>query len=237
MSLCERFEKIHGYKFTEPVTYNEKLFWRMMDKRNCPERIVEMANKYTARSFIDGSGACSIPIATGYPMFVKANNMSGRNRLVTSDEDLSKVVRWILRQPRDYGAKKGEWWYQEMTPCILYEEVLEDFTEVKFFCFHGRAEFIQILDGKKRSWFTREGRYLNMNSLIRKKSKIRKLPDITEALKVADRLSKDVDHVRVDLILSDKIYFTEFTFAHISGRDKWSDPDFDRHMGSFWRLP
>lgn len=235
MNLCERFEKIHGYRLDlkNPQTYNEKLFWRMSAKKNCPDRIVEMADKMRLREF--AKDAKLIPTANTFPMFIKANNMSGRNVFVENEKQLARAVMWILRQPRDYGAVKGEWWYQEMTPAILFQEPIKNFTELKFFCFHGRAEYLQICDGDKRSWFTREGQYLNMRS-HRKKSKIKTLPDITKALKIADDLSSGIDHVRVDLLLADEIYLTEFTFAHVSGRDKWSDPEFDRKMGEKWKI-
>ena len=59
----------------------------------------------------------------------------------------------------------------------------------------------------------------------------------SELVRVADELSKGIDHVRVDLYLAkDQIYFGELTFSTGSGRIKWNPVEFDSYLGSLWDL-
>ena len=59
----------------------------------------------------------------------------------------------------------------------------------------------------------------------------------SELIRVADELSKGIDHVRVDLYLAkDQIYFGELTFSSGGGRIKWNPAEFDSYLGSLWDL-
>ena len=63
------------------------------------------------------------------------------------------------------------------------------------------------------------------------------LKSVVKLVRVADELSKGIDHVRVDLYLAKgKIYFGELTFSTGSGRIKWNPVEFDSYLGSLWDL-
>ena len=59
-----------------------------------------------------------------------------------------------------------------------------------------------------------------------------------EMIEIAERLSKGIPHIRVDLYdACDQIYFGELTFFDGSGFDKIEPVEWDYKLGSMIRLP
>lgn len=55
---------------------------------------------------------------------------------------------------------------------------------------------------------------------------------------IARDIGRDYDFIRVDLYEAlGKIYFGEITPYPTGGLAKYNDPEFDRMLGSYWRLP
>lgn len=239
--LISRFVRNHKYNpdLESPVKWSEKILWRMLYDRN--PLFPVLTDKYKAKDYIKGlSDAKPIPTLdkTEFPCVMKLTGWSGKTRIVRHGTELRKTQSHFNRLSLEkYATTKGEWWYWEIPFQIIYEPLIENYVEVKFFCFHGRVEYILLLDGNKRSWFTRYGNFLDMTDDKYPKG-THTLPDIRNAVECADILGEGLDHVRVDLMVTpSEIYFGEYTFSHRSGQSRWSDPGFDDRMGSHWRLP
>lgn len=59
-----------------------------------------------------------------------------------------------------------------------------------------------------------------------------------DMLKIAEILSKDIPHVRIDLYcIENKIYFGEATFYTGSGFIPFDDKEWDYKLGSWLKLP
>ena len=112
--------------------------------------------------------------------------------------------------------------------------------DYKFFCFNGKAEFLYVMGDRK------VGEQVRVRIMDRE---FRRLPvlrvgdadigDITipenykEMLSIAEYLSMDFPHVRVDLYnINRKILFGELTFYNASGYMKYEPDAFDIDMGS-----
>lgn len=202
-----------------------------------------LADKLKAKEYVDG--LCDvIPVPTLHPdktfdrpYIMKPTGWSGKTRIIRSTQDYWAACKMFERiKDKKYATGKGEWWYWGIPFEIFCEPLIENFIEVKFFCFHGRAEYILLLDGSKRSWFTRSEEFLDMTD-DKYPMGTDNLPDIRNAVECADTLSEGLDHVRVDLMVTpDNIYFGEYTWAHRSGQSRWSDPGFDERLGSHWKI-
>ena len=235
------FRKAHGYRpdTENPKTYNEKVLRRKLTRNG---RIPFFADKARAKDWIRRNGPHGLEVIPSVfpseytmPFIIKPTNSSGRNRIIRDEDSWEKAIDFYDKlRKMNYGAEKGEWWYSEIPFQLLYEPLLDIKYELRFFCFHGKAEFIYLRQNEKNSWFTRGGEFLDMRC-DKWETGEKQLPDIRNGIQLAEQLSRDWDHVRLDfLYTSGAIYFCEFTFAHRSGHAVWSDPDFDKQLGAYW---
>jgi hypothetical protein len=186
---------------------------------------------------------------------IKHTNGSGKNIFVTdkSVADLSQIKKeisdWLKKDSVNYGR---EWGYNDVKSQIVIEAIIprdenNDLPDYKFFCFNGKVEFLYTMvdyvddhDAGKCSFFDRE---FNKLPYARSEYKaidrtIAKPSDFEEMLKVAEVLSKDFPHVRVDFYNVDgRIIFGELTFYNASGYTVFSPDEFDFIMGDKFRLP
>ena len=66
---------------------------------------------------------------------------------------------------------------------------------------------------------------------------IEKPKNINMVISLAETLSTEFNHVRVDFYIVDgEIYFGEMTFFHGTGFGKWTPESFDAEMGSWMDL-
>ena len=66
----------------------------------------------------------------------------------------------------------------------------------------------------------------------------RKPDNFESIITIAERLSADFPHVRVDLYnINRRIYFGELTFFNASGYMKYDPDSFDTNIGNKWKLP
>jgi hypothetical protein len=111
-----------------------------------------------------------------------------------------------------------EWAYKDIEPNLLVEEVLthngkipEDY---KFFMVNGECVFIQVRHAAKKrdlyspNWDLMEAKFLYPASGLLTERPIQ----LTEMIRLAEALAKNIDFVRVDLYITDKgIKFGELT--------------------------
>lgn len=185
---------------------------------------------------------------------IKHTNGSGANIFIQDKskvefEDIrDKVDSWMDRKNINYGR---EWCYYNVEPRIVIERLLErdennDIPDYKFFCFNGKVKYlytmVDYVDDHKNgrcSFFTpnfeklpyRRSEYMEINRDIPKP------PNFEKMIKVAEILSEDFPHVRVDLYnIKGKIIFGELTFYNASGYTIFTPDEFDFILGEEFDL-
>lgn len=232
--MIELFKQRNGFapNLDNPTRYTEKVLLRKLGPRN--QLFKDLAHKIRSKGIAKAKGVDPVPIIEPdllqLPFVMKPAGWSGKTRIIRTTQDYYAAQKGLSRLGR-YGQGKGEWWY-DFPNEVFCEKYLEDFIEVKFFCFHGKARYIYLIDGERRSWFTRKGDYINVRC-DKYESGTKSLPDISGMIEAADRLSEGIDHVRVDLYKNEKVWFGEFTMAHRSGHVQFSD-GFDEELGRWW---
>ena len=149
-------------------------------------------------------------VAYAYPVpcVVKPTHLSGEV-IIRRDEyaviDPGTLRRWFAAR---YYPLKREPNYRHLAPKVIVEECVpfggadgpDDF---KFFCFFGRAQFIQLDEGRfgahRRRMYARDWTPLPF-TLTRAPSEVRPTPPNLEAMTaVAERLAAPFEFMRVDL--------------------------------------
>lgn len=138
----------------------------------------------------------------------------------------------------------AEWQYKNLKPRIIVEELIEtdkpELIDYKFFCFNGKVEYIYIAHGTTSGdknycidFYDKKWTWKNVKRVGHKNyGPIEKPKKFEEMKKIAETLSKDFEHVRVDLYCeNDKIYFGELTFTTGAGLGKFDPMSFDYELG------
>lgn len=114
-------------------------------------------------------------------------------------------------------------------------------TDYKFFCFNGVVDNAMIVEDRESGApkffhvdmngnilpYNRMGRYLPNNV------KMKLVPEMEQMKAIAEKLSKGLPHVRIDLYdVNGKIYFGEYTFYNQSGFEDGFGEESDLYLGS-----
>lgn len=147
-----------------------------------------------------------------------------------------------------------EWAYKNIVPKIVCERLLgkpeeasRGITDYRFFCFCGKPRFIMVDVAKyqdiKRNLYLPDWTYIDMRVVYDTLGDTLKKPErLEEMIRVAEILSEDFPHVRVDLYCIDEngkesIYFGELTFYHTGGNSAKYDKEFNRFISEGFVLP
>lgn len=145
-----------------------------------------------------------------------------------------------------------EWpYYSGKKHRILVEEYLETPDEIglldyKFFCFNGKVEFIYICSNRRGGQSVQidivSPEYRKLEVTRVGDEPIGELPakpeNFDEMIRIAENLSMEFPHVRVDLYnVNGDIRFGELTFFNASGYMIYNPDDFDIDMGAKFILP
>lgn len=189
----------------------------------------ELPNKFVAKDTL-GGGSLTVLIA------------KNKEEL---DFNQTRVLfeRWINTKPHVKGDGR-EWpYYSGKRHRVIIEELIESecgLTDYKFFCFKGKISCIYVIGNREIGG---HGELAIMDNNFRRlpvqsKTQARMnntpaIPQNFEKMKyVAQELSKDFPHVRVDLYNVDgKIYFGELTFYGASGYQQFVPDGFDFELG------
>jgi hypothetical protein len=180
---------------------------------------------------------------------LKSNAASGANIIVAKKtKNLIKIwIKFFILKFISYEKSGREWGYYGTQEKVYVEQMLErdldgDIPDYKFFCFNGRVEVLYIMQDYidnhnqgKCSFFDRDFNLINATrseyAPITKKVVAPK--NFEYMIKIAEDLSKDFPHVRVDLYnISGKIFFGEMTFYPASGYSKFTPDEFDYDLGA-----
>jgi len=251
----------------DPKTFNEKIQWsKLFDSTPIKTKL---ADKYLVRDWIKEKigEKYLIPLLGVYDKFeeinfnelpnqfvIKCNHGCGYNIIVKDKTkiDLSEIKNKINKwMNENFALKYGlELHYSNIPHKIIIEKYIEnktshDLYDYKFWCFDGKVKYIQFLsernlDGLKMAFYD-----LNWNkqdfvySYPLDSKTIEKPNNLDQMIELAEILSKNFNHVRVDFYRMDDgtIYFGEMTFTSASGIGKWNKEEANYYLGELFKLP
>ena len=173
--------------------------------------------------------------------------------------DIEKAKEKINRSLKtNYYYSGREWPYKDVKPRIIAEQYMSDkatqteglsekaLVDYKFFCFQGVADSVMVCTERETGepkfyFFDKEWKLKKYNKRGKEAPDHFTLPkpkDMDKMFAMAERLSRDIPYVRVDLYnINDLIYFGELTFFPDSGFDANILPESDRYWGDMIQLP
>ena len=241
-----------------PRRYTEKLQWYKLYYRN--PIMTKCVDKYFVREYIKSKKLDYI-LNELYNVYdnveeinfdelpnsfvLKTTNGSGTNILCNNkkelDIDLAKkeLNFYLKRETKNAGR---EWAYNDVRPIIICEKYIKpksesDLKDYKFMCFNGKVEYI-VVDcdrhtNHKRNIYDTTWKNLNIKTDCDSiDHEIKKPSNLKKMISIAEKLSSDFPHVRVDLYDVDgKIIFGELTFYPWSGYVNYYPDTFDFELG------
>ena len=249
-----------------PQTFNEKLQWLKLYDRN--PKYSNYVDKYKAKKIIANvlGEEYVIPNLGVWDSFdeinfdelpeqfvLKCNHGSG-DVLICKDKqtfDKEKARRILTRDlKKDYSIPGREWPYRGVERKIIAEKYMTQpdggLDDYKFFCFDGNVDCVMVVKGRaagdtKFYYCNREWEILPYGRLTRSLPKgytIPKPDNIERMFEIAETLSQDFPHVRIDLYnIEGKIYFGEYTLYSAGGVEVNFDAPTEKHLGDLIVLP
>jgi hypothetical protein len=262
-----RYFKRHGkfVNFKNPKTFNEKIQWLKIYGNL--QKYTNLVDKYEVRKHIAETIGKKylIPLIGIWDKFedinfeklpnqfvLKCTHDSGSVVICTDKaafniEEARNKLNKSLKRNHYYEGRKIQ--YKNIKPRIICEKYMVDesgfeLKDYKIFCFNGVPKIIQVhfdrFTDHKRNLYDIEWNYISAyilhptdpNTIITKPKKLK------EMLYIAEILSKDIPHVRVDLyLIGNDIFFGELTFTHAAGFAKFEPEEFALQMGKWIELP
>jgi len=241
--------------FTNPQSFNEKINYIKLYDKNPLRTLV--ADRIKVQEYISKiSSKCNLikilwsgenftkDIFSQMPtkFVIKANHGSGMVQIVDKNKvDFQtvqkKIEGWL---EIDYGKITRQPAYNNIEKTYIVEEFLDFGLEVipdyKFMCFNGKVEFIQVDSDRftehKRNLYSKNFSPMNIRYEFNQGDLISKPNLLTEAISIAEELSREFDFLRVDLYISDtEIYFGELTNTPDNGFGRFYPKEFDFQLG------
>lgn len=266
ISLLYRMRLGKWPNLKNPKSYNEKLQWiKLHDRR--PEYSI-MVDKYEVKKYIAEriGEEYLIPTLGIWDSFDEIDFNELPDQFVlkcTHDsgglvicQDKSKLDIKAARNKIENSLKTNyfwnsrEWPYKNVKPRIIAEKYMVDESGVelkdyKLFAFNGKTKYIEVdfdryLGGHKRNLYTLDWEYMDVRNKHPNapEVKIEKPECLEELIKLSEKLSEGIPHVRTDFyVINGKIYFGELTFFHGSGMQKFEPESFELQMGEWLILP
>jgi hypothetical protein len=185
----------------------------------------------------------------------KHTNGSGANIFVTDKNEIgiAALKRAVSKLKESSKFKYGrEWCYYNIPSRIIIERLLErdnnnDIPDYKFFCFDGKVKYLYVMTGYvddhnngRCSFFTPEFKKLPYRRSEYRPitEEVPKPENFEEMIEIAEILSGDFPHVRVDLYsLNSQTVFGEMTFYNAGGYTVFYPDEFDYILGREFALP
>ena len=247
------------------VSYNEKLQWLKLHDRN-PEYVIDV-DKYAVRDKISKvlSDDVLIPVLGVYESpediafdrlpkrFVMKCTHGTHCSIICRDKDTfdfenakRKLNTWLKH---NYYYDAREWPYKEIPPRSVIEQFISDahgdIIDYKFMCFHGKVKLIlvhQDINNEKGKHtldlYTPDWKLTEIEWGIPRSGRQLPRPDLLdECFRIAEILSRDRAHVRVDLYIVDgHVYFGELTYYTAAGFKPFRSMEDDIRIGSWISL-
>lgn len=263
-----QFRRKMGYwmDFNNPRTYNEKLQWLKVYKRD--PIMTQMVNKADAKKYVsriigEQHIIKTIGIWSSFDdinfdklpdkFVLKTTHDSGGVVICTDKAKFDrKKAKFKLEKSlnRNYYAGTREWPYKDVPRQIIAEEYMIDesgyeLKDYKWFCFSGepKALFIasdrsSLTEETKFDFFDSDFNHLPFtNGHPNSSVEFIKPKGFEEMKEYARQLSQGFPHLRVDFYdINGKIYFGELTFYHWSGFVKFDPLEWDYIFGSWIKI-
>ena len=166
-----------------------------------------------------------------------------KNKSNLNIEEARKKINSSLK--RNYFWVGREWPYKNIRPRIIAEHYIEDseasggLTDYKLYCFNGKVKLFMVAtdryskNKKRYDYFDENGQWIDMTwGVPNSDGKLMLTPHFNDLKNVAEKLSKGIKHVRVDLYFSNgRIYFGAMTFYDGSGFDVIKPYEWDAKLG------
>ena len=158
--------------------------------------------------------------------------------------DLEAVRSW---RPTELADRYGEWAYSQAEPGYILERRIEtadgeEPNDFRFFTFDGVVRMIQVDTPRtkdvERRFYLPDWTPLDVQQGGKKLAPVLPRPvELEQMIAHAERVGQGYDFIRVDLYVAlGRIYFGEITPYPAGGIIPFSDPEFDRELGSYWNL-
>ncbi len=249
-----------------PSTFNEKIQWLKLYDRK--KEYTQFVDKVLVRSFVEQTIGSEylIPIIGVFKNFneinfeslpnrfvIKTNNSSG-GVIVCLDKnsfDIENARRTINKKlSENFYINTREYPYKHIKPRIIIEEFIgeneKNPIDYKILSFNGVPDNVMVCIERETGhpkfyFFDLEWNLLRYNKQgrdVKVNVDIPKPKNFSKMLEIAEKLSKDIPLLRIDLYnINGKIYFGEMTFYPDSGLDKNLLPEYDRLLGAKIMLP
>lgn len=258
--IDKQYQSLFGKKicWEDPKSFNEKLqvskLYLLFPMKT------RLADKVAVREWIRETIGAKylIPLIGVYNSFndiqfstlpnsfvIKCNHDSGS---VTICKDKSKLdlkrlaERYTKLLNKDYSFQGFEMHYRGIQPRIVIEQYMGMLRDYKFMCFHGKVEFFWVdfdrFGNHTRLTYDRNGNRLPFTMSYPENENQLPPPDkYQQMIQIAEVLSRNFEHVRVDLyLIQDRIFFSEMTFTTGNGFEPFNPPDWNERVGLFWRF-
>lgn len=247
-----------------PQTFSEKLQWlKLYDRRDI---YTTMVDKYEVKKYVSDiiGKEYIIPTLGIYDSYDDIDFEKLPNKFVmkcTHDsgsivvcKDIKTFDTAAARKILNRALKKNfyylgrEWPYKNVKPRIIIEKYMEDnetkeLRDYKFFCFNGEVKFMFVATDRaihetKFNYYDLDFKLLPFTQHYpNDKRPIQKPINFDKMIALAEKLSKNIPHVRVDFYeINGKLYFGEFTFYHFAGFMPFEPELWDKKIGDMLDL-
>ena len=251
--------------FKNPKTYSEKLQWLKIYNHN--DIYSKMVDKYEVKEIVKNiiGEEYVIPTYGVYNSFdeidfkklpnqfvIKCTHDSGGLSICDNKKDFNyEAAKRKINNSlhKNYYYRRREWPYKNVKPRIIIEKYMVDkqdneLRDYKFFCFNGRVEIMFIASnrqGEGDTYFDFYDREFNHLDIINGHPNAPSIPHKPKnydlMIRLAEKLSKGLPHVRVDFYeTNNKVYFGEMTFFHWSGLMPFKPEEWDYKLGNMLDL-
>ena len=250
----------------DPKTFNEKLQWlKLYDRNPLYTTLVDKyeVKKYIADKIGE---EYIIPTLGVWDSFDDIDFDSLPNQFVLkcthdsggivvcrskSELDIDKARKKMSKNiKRNFFWYTREWPYKNIKPRIIAEKYMEDsqteeLRDYKFFCFNGEVKALFIASERQKKgeevkfdFFDADFNHLPIRQGHPNASVPPEKPKRFEEMKsLAQKLSKDIPHVRIDFYeANQQVYFGEMTFYHFSGTTPFQPEEWDYKFGDWITL-
>ena len=248
-----------------PIRYNEKLQWiklydrqpvytDLVDKYRVKQIVAErIGEKYVVPLLAVWDRPMDIDISSLPSQFVIKTNHDSKGVVICRDKaqfDLKKVKSFFEERMKVNGYSYGrEWPYKNIKRKIFAEKYLEDesggLIDYKVLCFNGVAKLIQLHQGRFTKHYTHDIYDVDWNVMpfnqvgeTSSEYPAPKPPFLDEMIELAETLSANSPHVRVDwYYVNGQLYFGEMTFFDGAGYFDFVPDEYNEIIGEWIKLP
>ena len=268
LKLLYRFKMGHRLDLKNPQTFTEKLQWlklynrkpeytTMVDKYAVKEYV---ANIIGEEYIIPTLGVWDKPEDIDWDSLpnqfvLKTTHGGGGGGVVICKDKVTfdkttAIAKLKESMASDIYSGLREWPYKNVPKRIIAEKFMapekeqSDLTDYKIYCFNGSPQLIMVAGGrysgdKRFAYYDTNWNVVDITwGAPRPDKDFDKPAQLSNMLKVASQLSKDMIHARIDLYcIENNIFFGEITFFDSSGLEEITPSNMDEYLGSLIKLP